>query len=501
MANDLLSVGQTGPATDAAVFEVLRDREMLVVSNRQPYRHTTNEEEISVERPTGGLTASLDPIMREMGGTWIAWGDGDRDAEAVDARDCVAVPPNEPSYELRRVWLSEKEVTDYYYGYCNRVLWPVCHSALTRVRAGLKGWDHYRDVNEKFAEAIIDRVGGRPLVWFHDYHLGLAPRSVRSALGDDTLLMQFWHIPWPAWDVYRSVPHRRELLLGLLSNDLLVFHVPRYRRHFLACVSEAVPSASVDWGTHEVTVEGHVTTVAAVPMGVDVEDIREDTTSLRADAFWARFRLRHDLADETRIGLGVDRLDYTKGLVERLRALERFWETNHDHRETFTYVQIASESRSRIPDYEAVQNEVAAEVDRINQRFGTDSWKPIVYLTDRLANHELSALYSHADVCIVSPLRDGLNLVAQEYVAAQTDGDGVLVLSDQAGVHDEIGDDAVSIRPTDIEGFAEAIARAIAMPPGERVRRIGRLTRWVEDHDLHAWLQANFVLARDVEGQ
>lgn len=500
MANDILTVGQTGPATDAAALELLRDRELLVVSNRQPYRHTEDEEGISVDRPTGGLTAGLDPVMQRMGGTWIAWGDGDGDAETVDARDCVAVPPNEPCYELRRVWLSEAQVTDYYYGYCNQVLWPVCHSALTRVRAGLQGWDRYREVNEQFADAVIERVWERPLVWFHDYHLGLAPRYVRSALGDGALLMHFWHIPWPAWDVYRSVPHRRALLEGLLSNDLLVFHVPRYRRHFLACVSAAVPSATIDWRTGEVTVGGHVTTVAAVPMGVAVEDIREGATSPRADAFWARFRRRHDVAAGTRVGVGVDRLDYTKGLVERLRALERLWETHPGHRETFTYVQNASESRSRIPDYAAVQNRVAAEVDRINRRFGTDTWTPIVYLTDRLANHELRALYRHADICIVSPLRDGLNLVAQEYVAAQTDGDGVLILSDQAGIHDVIGDDAVSIRPTDTVGFAKAIARALAMPPGERVRRMRRLTRWVEDHDLDAWIRANFGLAREVEG-
>lgn len=500
MVNDLKTVGHTGPATDAAAIEVLRDRELLVVSNRQPYRHTEDEAGISVDRPTGGLTAGLDPVMQEMGGTWIAWGDGDRDAETVDARDCVAVPPSEPSYELRRVWLSEAEVTDYYYGYCNQVLWPVCHSALTRVRAGLRGWDRYREVNEKFAEAVIERVWESPLVWFHDYHLGLAPRYVRSALGDGALLMHFWHIPWPAWDVYRSVPHRRELLLGLLSNDLLVFHVPRYRRHFLACVSAAVPSAAIDWMTGKITAGGHVTTVAAFPMGVAMEATREGATSTRADAFWARFRRRHDITAGTRVGLGVDRLDYTKGLVERLRAIERLWETHPGHRETFTYVQNASENRSRIPAYEAVQNRVAAEVDRINRRFGTDTWTPIVYLTDRLANHELGALYRHADICIVSPLRDGLNLVAQEYVAAQTDGDGVLVLSDQAGVHDVIGDDAVSIRPTDTVGFAKAIARALAMPPGERVRRMRRLTRWVEDHNLDAWVRANFGLAREVEG-
>ena len=500
MTNDLLTIDQTGPTTNAGAVEVLRDRELLVVTNRQPYRHTQGEGGISVDRPTGGLTAGLDPVMRRMGGTWIAWGDGERDVEMVDARDCVAVPPDEPSYELRRVWLTEAQVTEYYYGYCNQLLWPVCHSALTRVRASHEGWNRYQEVNKQFADAVIEQVWERPLVWFHDYHLGLAPRYVRRALGDGPLLMHFWHIPWPAWDVYRAIPHRRALIEGLLSNDLLIFHVPRYRRHFLACANAAVPSATIDRRTGQVTVEGHVTTVAALPIGVDVEAIREAAISSRADAFWARFRRRHGVTAETRIGVGVDRLDYTKGLVERLRALERLWETHPGHRETFTYVQNASESRSRIPDYAAVQNQVAAEVERINRRFGTDSWTPIVYLTERLANHELSALYRHADICIVSPLRDGLNLVAQEYVAAQTDDDGVLILSDQAGVHDVIGDDTVSIRPTDTPGFAKAIAQALAMPPGERVNRMRRLTQWVEENDLDAWLRANFRLAMEVQG-
>jgi len=481
------------------IANLIGDRQLIVASNRQPYSHETDgTDRITVDCPAGGLTAGLDPVMQRTGGTWVAWGDGDRDFDVVDGDDCVSVPPDDPGYQLKRLRLSEEEIRHYYYGYSNQVLWPLCHSALTQIRCNPGFWRHYRNVNERFAGAVADRAEGRPLVWFQDYHLALAPKLVRSYLPAAAVIMHFWHIPWPSWDAFRACPHRRELLEGLLNNDLIGFHTPRYRTNFLHCVDAAMDGAIVDWQAGSVSYQGRTVSVEAIPMGVPFEEIRGSVTAPTAEAFWPSFAREHDIPAEARIAVGVDRLDYTKGIVKRLRALERLWEVNPGWRGELTYVQNGSESRSRIPAYQEVQEDVADAVDRINDRFGTDDWQPIVYVTDCLEYEELYGLYRHADLALVTPIRDGMNLVAQEYVAAQVDDDGMLVLSDQAGIHDNVAEYAVTVSPHDTEGSADAIAGALIMPPGERRYRMNRLRRWVADHDLDAWLDANLRTAMDV---
>jgi trehalose 6-phosphate synthase len=295
--------------------------------------------------------------------------------------------------------------------------------------------------------------------------------------------------------VFRACPHARTLLRGLLGNDVLGFHVERYRTNFLRCVDVALEGASVDWQAGEVTLDGHVTRVGAIPMGVPFDEIQGLATTGEADAFRASFDRDHGVPESARIAVGVDRLDYSKGIEARLRALERFWEPYPRWRGNLTYVQNASESRSRIPAYQRVQERVEEEVERINRRFGTDDWQPIVYGTASLSREELYGLYRHADVALVTPIRDGMNLVAQEYVAAQVDGNGVLVLSDQTGAHDEFGDHALSISPFDPDGVAETISDALTMCNGERRRRMARPRRWVADNDLDTWLRRNLEMA------
>jgi len=465
-------------------------RTLVVVSNRQPYSHEYDADgRPTVDRPTGGLTAGLDPVMKRVGGAWIAWGDGEADADVVDENGDVSVPPEDPEYRLRRVWLTDEQVRDYYYGFSNQVLWPLCHGALTNVRCDPAFWRRYRRVNERFADAVVDAVDERSVVWFQDYHLALAPRLVRHRLPEDTRVMGFWHIPWPAWDTFRACPHGRELIEGILGNDVFGVHVPRYRDQFLECADAAVDDAHVDWDAGTVTYMGRTTSVEATPMGVPVDDLRQAATSPTAERFGSTFRAGHDVPQGATIAVGVDRLDYTKGIVERLRAFERLWEQYPKWRGSLTYVQKGSESRSRIPAYRAVQDRVAELVGRIDARFGTDDWQPVIYTTEHLSEAELCGLYRCADVGTVSPIRDGMNLVAQEYVAAQVEHDGVLLLSDQAGVHDEVGDHAVTVTPSDTQAFADAIADALTMPREERRRRMTRLRRWVVDNDLDAWVR------------
>ncbi|KTG11637.1 trehalose-6-phosphate synthase [Haloprofundus marisrubri] len=462
---------------------------LVLVSNRQPYSHRYEDDEIVVDRPVGGLTAGLDPVMQQVDGTWIAWGDGDADAEVTDDNDCVRVPPEDPSYTLRRVWLSDEAVDEYYYGYSNQVLWPLCHDLVGKTNFEDRFWSRYQEVNEQFADAVVEQADEESVVWFQDYHLALAPSHAREAL-PETTLFQFWHIPWPTWDTFRVCPHREELLGGLLANDLIGFHTERYVENFLACVDACFEAATVDTDSGEVEYDGETTLVRAFPLGVDAERIGE-LAGEREETFWPEFKREYSIPDDSRVAVGVDRLDYTKGIPERLDALEELFETRPEWRERLTYVQKSTESRSDISEYQRLQSAVDERIERLNERFATESWRPVVRIEEHLTNPELYGLYAHSDLALVTPVRDGMNLVAKEYVAAQADDDtkdGVLVLSRMTGAHGELGDTAVTIEPYDAPELAGQIEEALTMPDHERKRRMDALRASVLENDLDTWL-------------
>lgn len=466
------------------------DANVIVVSNRQPYRHEWDGKEVNVGQPTGGLSQGLDSAVRKIDGTWIAWGDGDADAQVVDGDDCVTVPPDadaDEQYVLKRIWLSEEQVENYYYGFSNRVLWPVCHSMLTHVHSTSQYWETYTEVNEQFADAVAARASSGDVVWIQDYQLARTPQMVHSRVPDDVTVAHFWHIPWPGWDTFRACPHREELLRGVLGNDLLAVHLPRYRENFLRCVDAALPEVRIDWRRGRVFHRDGTTTVDAFPLGVDTAHIRRLASGSRADDEWAKFAGRHGLGDR-HVAVSVDRLDYTKGIPTRLAAFERLWETYPELRGDLTFVQIGTESRSKIPAYRELQANIEDTVERINDRFATDRWQPIVYTTRRLSNTELYSLYRHADIGVVTPIRDGMNLVAQEFVASQGDDPGVLVLSDQAGVHDLVGDAVVTVSPQDADDVSRGVETALSMPRAERTHRMRSLSRKTRELDVSAWI-------------
>ncbi|SNZ12265.1 trehalose 6-phosphate synthase [Natronoarchaeum philippinense] len=483
-------------ATDAAA-SFLDGRRLVVMSNRQPYSHEYDGDEVVVNRPAGGLTAALDPVIQTVGGTWVAWGSGEADRVVADD-DVVEVPPEDPAYDLRRVWLDEEQVDGYYYGYSNQALWPLSHSDTTRATFSRDDWKCYREVNELFAEAAVEACDDAdPVIWFQDYHFGLAPQMARERLGEDAFLMQFWHLPWTGWDVFRACPQAEQLLDGLLANDLLGFHTAAYCQHFLDTV-EATTDYDVDRGTRCVRQNDRRTYVRPFRIGIDADAQAAAADTDEAASFWETFADAHGLEDR-RVGVGVDRLDYTKGIVERLEALEQFFETRPEWRGEFTFVQKGSESRSRIPAYRKVQERVEAKVADINSRFGTTDWQPIVYTTEMLSGEALAGLYRHADLCLVTSLRDGMNLVAKEFAAAQLDTTGVLVLSELAGASDELGDDAVLIHPSDTPAVADAIERALSMPADERERRMRGLREQVLDADVYEWIASQFRTAERIE--
>lgn len=476
------------------------DRQLLIVSNRQPYRHeyTVVEDEgciTTVDRPIGGVTAGLDPLLQQVDGTWIAWGDGGADPDVVGPDGCVRVPPSNPAYTLRRLWLTDEEVTEYYYGYSNQVLWPLCHRMLEKVHATDQFWRQYRAVNAKFARTVVEQAGTRPLVWFQDYHLALAPRRVRRRLSSDALLMHFWHIPWPSWETFCACSHRKELLIGLLGNDLLGFHTERYCANFLDCIAAGLDEASIDWEGRCVVYDGQSTAVRAFPMGIDTTRIRHSGETTGA-TFWREFRRNHGIEDDRKIALGVERLDYTKGILERLAALERLWETHPEWREELTYIQKATESRSQIDEYRTLHTDVVKAIHRINDRFGTDDWQPVVYSSGKLPQEDLYGLYRYSDVMLVSALCDGMNLVAKEYVAAQVENDGVLVLSELTGAHEELGNDALTINPYNTSEFAEIINDALALSDCDRCERMSQLRQQVNSNSLYNWMNDMFEAVR-----
>ncbi|WP_049896778.1 alpha,alpha-trehalose-phosphate synthase (UDP-forming) [Natrialba chahannaoensis] len=516
---------------------------LIVVSNRQPYRHTydegagTDEENgtettgtsdsgsgsdsdsgsqsrpqngadvgpnsntnpISVDEPTGGLTAGIDPVLQEANGTWIAWGDGDADFDVTNQRDCVRVPPDDEAYTLRRIDLSEEAVDAYYRGFSNRVLWPLCHGFAELVEERSDDLEWYRTVNERFAAAVADHASDDAVVWLQDYHFALAPRMIRQTIPDSASIAQFWHIPWPSPATFDYCPAHEEILEGLLGNDLLGFHVERYANAFLDCVRRFLPDATVDHEQGTIQYNGQTTRVVATPMGVDAASYDQQARETDAEQLLSLFD-RYDIPRNSAIGLGVDRLDYTKGIPERLTALEGFFAENPRWHGDFTFIQKATPSRTEIPAYARHGDIVRSEVDRINRRFGTDDWQPIVYTEDYVEHEDLCALYRHADVMIVSPLIDGMNLVAQEYVAASVETDGTLLLSDRAGAHERLSSHALTIDPTDVSGFATAIGDALSMTPQDRTRRMDALRSSVFGGDIDDWMATQFALLRRVHG-
>ncbi|WP_232687133.1 bifunctional alpha,alpha-trehalose-phosphate synthase (UDP-forming)/trehalose-phosphatase [Halobacterium zhouii] len=488
----------TDVSYDASPASVLDGRELLVASNRKPYSFDRDDDgDVTVSKPAGGLTSALDPIVQRLSGTWVGWGSGDADFDVADERGCIEVPPEDPEYTIQCLHLNDREVEGYYYGYSNQVLWPLCHGMPSRANFDGEFWRFYQQVNETFADALVDRADAEdPVVWFQDYHLALAPRLVREQL-PDAFLTQFWHIPWPSWSTFQTCPQHRELLEGLLANDLLGFHDEAYVEAFCECVEAAFEDATVDVDAGTVTYDGHTTRIECHPLGIDAEQFSEMAESEESAGFWSEFAGDHDLGE--RVAVGVDRLDYTKGILQRLDALERLWERQPERRGELTYVQKASESRSQIDEYRELQCEVERRVGELNDRFGTEKWTPVVYTTDHYSRTELAALYRNADVALVSPLRDGMNLVAKEYVASQVEHDGALVLSAFAGATQSLGDDALVVNPNDVEEFATTIEAALSMPERTRTRRMRALRRRVHDEDNDAWVadQLETVAAAD----
>jgi trehalose-6-phosphate synthase/Kef-type K+ transport system membrane component KefB len=461
-------------------------RPLVVVSNREPYLHSDDGRGGIVTTPaTGGVAVALDALMRERNGVWVAHGAGPADKRVVDSSDKVRVPPDNPSYELRRLWLEEPAFSAYYNGFANEGLWPLCHLVDVRPQFRTEDWAAYRDINDRFALAVSEEIrsSGTP-VFIQDYHLALVAPALRTRLPHARTAL-FWHIPWPYPDRFRICPWASDILKGLLANDLLAFQLERDRRNFLLAAEEEL-DVEVEHESSRVFFEDRYTTVIAVPIGVDYDRIQALAGAPSLAEEQQRLTRLFGLSAAV-VGIGVDRLDYTKGIPERLAALDALLTRRPQLRGTLTFVQIGVPSRSDIDSYISIEVEIASRIAAINARHAVPGGAPAVhYHKTPLTISSLVALYRLADFCIVSSLHDGMNLVAKEFVAARDDDDGVLVLSRLAGAAQELRD-AVIINPYDIDGFADALLQAVDMPAEERRTRMRAMRRVVAGRNVFGW--------------
>ncbi|HEV2387361.1 MAG TPA: trehalose-6-phosphate synthase [Candidatus Acidoferrales bacterium] len=468
-----------------AIRTRLRKHKFIVVSNREPYEHSWCDGSVQWARPVGGLTAALDPVMQASRGLWVAHGSGDADRSTSDASGFLDVPPDRPAYRLKRVWLSPGQEADYYDGMANSALWPLCHVAYRRPTFLEEHWRSYREVNELFAERVAEEVGeDGAFIFIQDYHFALLPRMLRRRC-PRAVIAQFWHIPWPNPEIFRICPWKQEILQGMLGNDVLGFHIRNHGDNFIATVDREL-EARVDRERMAVVYRRHMTKVRAFPISIDFEAVAREAGSPATSERIEHLRALYRIDDDVVLGVGADRIDYTKGLPERLEAIDRFLERHPEYRRRFVFMQAGAPSRMQVREYGRLNEELDARVAAINRKHGAGEWQPVIFLRQQLPLSDLLAWYRMARFALVSSLHDGMNLVAKEFVAARVDGGGVLLLSQFTGAARQLRD-ALVINPYATDETAEAIRQAIEMDPGEARRRMARMRAHLRENNVYKW--------------
>lgn len=464
----------------------LNNKKLFLISNREPYMHVKEGWNIKCIVPAGGLVTALDPVMRICDGIWIAHGSGDGDRESVNNNDKLRVPPDEPAYTLKRVWLTKEEEKGYYYGFSNEGMWPLCHITHNRPTFRLEDWVYYQKVNEKFAEALLKEIADEesPLVLIQDYHFALLPLLIKEKRPDAKVAL-FWHIPWPNPESFGICPWRQEILIGMLGADLMGFHIQFFCNNFLETVDRFLES-KIDWEQFSVERAGRTTIVKPFPISVTSDSVMEIETAIKERSLLKKTLLREAGIQTKYLGVGVDRIDYTKGIPERFRAIERFLEKYPEFIGEFTFVELGAPSRTHIKRYRELMTEVEETAEKINWRFKTKGWMPIVFLKAHHSHEEINRYYKTSDICMVTSLHDGMNLVAKEFIVSRNDEDGVLILSQFTGASRELKD-AIIVNPYDIEEMADAIQLSLAMNADERIERMRRMREVVKDYNIYRW--------------
>lgn len=474
------------------VKKYLDGKKLILVSNREPYVHEKIRGKIHVNRSIGGVISALDPMMQACGGTWVAWGSGNADFEVTDENNKIEIKKESGNYILKRVWLSEKEKENFYYGFSNRTLWPVSHHFSGKMNLNTAYWKAYKKVNQKFAKAIIEEFDTKvddTMVWIHDYHLSLAPRFVRKEIPEARIGF-FWHIVWPSLEIFRRIPWRKEILKGLLGNDLIGFHTKTYADNFIRCVEQLTPY-KVHWEHNQVVIGDRRVNVGVFPIGVDYQRLKNFGDSEKVIRISKRLKKKLSNSNNCKIIFGIDRLDYTKGVWDRLRAYERFLKKYPKFRKKVIFVQLVTPSRSKVAEYKEMKRTIDQTVGRINAELQRADWTPIHSYYRVFSDELLISYYKIADVALVTPLADGMNLVSKEFIAANK-GDGILVLSEFTGAAETLKK-SIIVNPYDTENVADAIKYAIEMNPEEKEYRMNVLKEQVKNYDVYWWLNKFFT--------
>jgi trehalose-6-phosphate synthase len=460
----------------------LKNRKIFVISNREPYVHKRINGKIAYSVPASGAVTALEPVMEACGGLWLAYGSGDADKLTVDAQDKIQVPPDEPKYTLKRVWLTDEEVKGYYTGFSNEALWPLCHMAHTRPIFRKEDWQEYRHVNGKFAQSLLSEIKGitQPLVLVQDFHFAPLSQMIKQSRPDAQVSL-FWHIPWPSAESFSICPWRKEIVEGMLGADILGFQTQQHCNNFMDTVKKEIESL-VDLEQFSVTHEKHTTHIKPFPISIAFTNGLDRTQELQKTSdLLEGFGIKTKL-----IGLGVDRLDYIKGIPERFTGIEFFFKQRPEYKGQITFLQIAPPSREGVEKYRQFNREVTLQATQINEKFATNDWQPIVLVKENLSHEDLDLLYRRAAVCLVTSLHDGMNLVAKEFVAARNDESGVLVLSQFTGASRDLKG-AININPYSAEQTSTAIYEALTMPPTEQRRRMQKMREAVKNYNVYRW--------------
>ncbi|TIQ92099.1 MAG: trehalose-6-phosphate synthase [Mesorhizobium sp.] len=487
---------KNGHSTDAALItwspdtlrkilaDDLPETQVIVVSNREPYIHNTRDDGIELLVPASGLVSALEPITRACAGTWIAYGGGTADRLTVDENDRVEVPPGNPSYTLRRVWLTEEEYQAYYLGFANEGLWPLCHIAFTRPIFRASDWQAYEAVNRKFADTVVAEARNeRPIVLVQDYHFALLPRMIRERL-PEAIIITFWHIPWPNSEVYSICPWRERILEGLLGSSIIGFHTQFHANNFTESVDRILESR-IERADAAISYGGQTTLVHAYP--ISIEWPAELLARLPAvEECRARVRERFGLPANVKLCVGVERLDYTKGIPDRFHALDELFTRYPEWLGKVVFLQVAAPSRGTLPAYRQLHEECLRYAEELNQRYGSENYSPVLMLAEHHSQEQVYEIYRAADICMVTSLHDGMNLVAKEFVAARDDEQGVLLLSTFAGASRELLE-ALIVNPYDATMMGEALLQALTMTPDEQRERMRPMREMIRDNNVYRW--------------
>ncbi|MFC1674830.1 trehalose-6-phosphate synthase [Candidatus Omnitrophota bacterium] len=467
------------------IKDKMSDYLFIVVSNRQPYVHALKKGKIHCHRGAGGVITALDPVMQACNGLWVAHGSGEADHKATDKKGKIKVPPEKPTYTLKRVWLTKEEEHGYYYGYSNEALWPLCHMVFQRPIFRREDWEHYVKVNKKFAEAVLEEIGDKKaFIFIQDYHLALVPKFLKEAAKSQIIVAHFWHIPWPSYETFRICPQRKEILRGLLANDLLGFHIRHHCDNFIEAIDREL-EAKINRERFSVVHKKHETMIRPYPISVDFEGISKMASSAEVKKAVEALREEFSLSN-CKVLLGLDRIDYTKGIPERLLAVDNLLIRHPELKEKIVFLQMGELSRIHIPKYKALNDEINGLVEEINWKHSTDNWKPVIMVRKHLSFVDLIAFYCLGDVCIVSSLHDGMNLVAKEFLSSRTDGKGMLILSCFTGASRELID-AVLVNPFDRDEASEGIFRALEFSRATNKKKISKMRSVVQKNNIYRW--------------